>query len=260
MGMCCDKDVCARLPNSTVETRMATRRNVLMERFFNALIGGDRLAAREIVDQSLDAEASGVKIISNLFWPVLEHIQNLHRNDQMAELAYHYATRLLRQLIDQMQMRLERSESNGIRVLMVSGSEESEELAAQMSVDLLEAAGYTVYYCGGGVANDEIVEQIGVIDAHKLVIFGAVPATVPETRLLIDRLHDIGVCPHLQIVVGGGVFNRADGLAEEIGADLWAHDPVDLVDTMASEPSRRMGSDQRTVGRRRRTGARKVAA
>ena len=91
--------------------------------------------------------------------------------------------------------------------------------AQQAACDLLEAAGYEVYFTGGGVANDEIVNQVGEMDTDILVVFGAVPGTVPQTRLLIDHLHAIGVCPKVQVVVGGGVFNRADGLAEEIGAD-----------------------------------------
>ncbi len=234
---------------------MATRRNVLMERFFTCLISGDRPGARGIVDEALSADCPAEKIISNLFWPVLEQVQNLHKHDQLAPLGYNYATRLLRQMVDQMQMRLEQKDRNGERIVLVSGNEQTEEVAAQMAADLLEAEGYTVYYCGGGIANDEIVEQLGAIDAHKLVVFGATPATVPYTRLLIDRLHEIGVAPKVQIIVGGGVFNRADGLAEEIGADLWAYDPCDLVDSIADEPDRRMTADQRTVGRKRRTPA-----
>ena len=231
---------------------MATRRNILMERFFTSLISGDRVAARGLVDEAIDADCSAEKILNNLFWPTLEHIQNLHRNDQLSELSYNYATRLLRQLVDQMQMRLEQSERRNIRVLLVSGDEQTEELAAQIAADLLEADGYTVFYAGGGIANDEIVEQLGAIQADRLVIFGAVPQTVPYTRLLIDRLHELGTCPKLQVIVGGGVFNRADGLAEEIGADLWAYEPAEVVQAMNEEPQRRMTPDQRTVGRKRR--------
>lgn len=239
---------------------MANRRNILMERFFTSLISGDRVTARTIVDEALAVDCPAEKILSNLFWPVLDQVQNLHRNDQLTALAYNYATRLLRQLVDQMQLRLETRENRGIRVLVVSGNEQTEELAAQMAADLLEADGYTVYYAGGGIANDEIVAQVGEIKADKLVIFGAVPQTVPATRLLIDRLHELGVCPQLQIVVGGGVFNRADGLAEEIGADLWAYEPAELVEAVNQEPQRRMAADQRTVGRKRRTVKRREAA
>lgn len=242
---------------------MATRRNVLMERFFTCLISGDRPGARAIVDEALSADCPAEKIISNLFWPALDQIQKLHKGDQLSPLSYNYATRLLRQMVDQMQLRLEQKERNGERVMLVSGNEQTEEVSAQMAADLLEAEGYTVYYCGGGIANDEVVEQLGAIDAHKLVVFGATPQTVPYTRQLIDRLHEIGKSPKLQIIVGGGVFNRAEGLAEEIGADLWAYDPCDLVETMTAEPERRMTPDQRTVGRKRRIagpGEQRVAA
>lgn len=238
---------------------MASRRNVLQERFFTSLISGDRAAARSVVDEAIQADCPPTKILSHLFWPTLEHFQNLNRNDQLSPLSHNFATRLLRQLVNQMQMRLEQSPRRGTTVLIVSGQEQSEELAAQMAADLLEADGYTVFYAGGGIANDEIVEQLTELKADKLVIFGAVASTVPQTRMLIDRMQEIGANTHVQIIVGGGVFNRADGLAEEIGADLWANDPTELIEKMQANPKRRMTPDQRTVGRKRRVSKRTAA-
>lgn len=232
---------------------MSNRRNVLLDRFFTALVSGDRHDARGIVNEAIEADCAAEKIISHLIWPTLCQIQTLHRSDQLSKLSFHYATRLLRHQIDQMQLYLTKHEANDTTVLLTCGPEQSEELAAQIACDLLEAAGYKVFFAGGGVANDEVVEQLGKLKADKLVIFGAVASTVPETRLLIDRLHSIGACPHLQIIVGGGVFNRAEGLAEEIGADLWASDPTELVEKMAQQPKRRMTDAQRTVGRKRST-------
>ena len=229
------------------------RRDVLQERFFSSLISGHRSATRQIVQDLFESGYAGEKILTHLFWPTLEHLQKVHRSDQLTRLAHNYATRLLRALVDQIQPHLEQAPRRGQSILLVCGLDESEELAAQMTCDLLEANGYDVYYTGGGVANDEIVSEIGEMNTDILVVFGAVPSTVPQTRLLIDRLHAIGVCPRLQIVVGGGVFNRADGLAEEIGADIWAKTPSDLVSVIAKRPCRRMTADQRTVGRKRRT-------
>jgi len=227
-------------------------RSALLERFFTALISGQRTDARQIVNELLDAEYTAEQITGKLFWPTLEHIQTLHRNDQLSNLAHHYATRLLRSLVDQMQLRLEVKPGRDRKVLVVSGPDEPEELSGQMVADLLEADGYEVHFAGGGIANDEIVAEVGELSADCLVVFGSVAETVPFTRLLIDRLHEIGACPKLQIVVGGGVFNRADGLAEEIGSDLWAKEPHQLVQVMAENPTRRMAADQRTVGRKRR--------
>ena len=47
----------------------------------------------------------------------------------------------------------------------------------------------------------------------------------------------------------------SDGLAEEIGADLWANDPIDVVREITNHPAHRAAAEQRTVGRRRKKAA-----
>ncbi|MBI1369226.1 MAG: hypothetical protein GC162_11310 [Planctomycetes bacterium] len=225
---------------------------VLVERFFETLISGDRAAARAIVDECLMADVPAEAIIEKLFWPTLMMVEKLFRQDQLTVLAHHYATRLLRMLADQMQMRLTNAEPRNKKVLLLCGPTEPDELQGQMAADLLEANGYTTYFGGGGIANDEIINQVGELKPEVLVLFGSTPADLPHIRQLIDELHDVGVCPSMQIVVGGGVFNRAEGLAEEIGADLWALTPTEMVAAINSDPQKRMDGDQRTVGRRRR--------
>jgi len=229
------------------------KRDALLERYFTTLISGNRLDARQIVDELLQAECPAESILSKLVWPTLDRVQTLYRNDQLSDLAHHYATRLMRHQVDQLQLRLEQQDRIGRKVMFICGPEESEELGAQIACDLLEAAGHDMFFVGGGVANDELVAQLADIAADVVVVFGVVPSTVPFTRQLIDRIHDLDLYPRVQIVVGGGVFNRADGLAEEIGADLWASDPDSLVQAICENPDQRMASDQRTVGRKRKT-------
>lgn len=86
-------------------------------------------------------------------------------------------------------------------------------------------------------------------------MFCSAAADLPGIRGLIDTLRDVNACPETQIVVGGGVFNRAEGLAEEIGADLWASTPLDLVESIVHDPDQRATPEQRTVGRIRRKAA-----
>ncbi|MAE62170.1 MAG: hypothetical protein CMJ49_12545 [Planctomycetaceae bacterium] len=226
---------------------------VMVERFFETLISGNRADSRAILDECLVADIPAERIIERLFWPTLEMIQKMYKLDNLSVLSHHFATRLLRMLVDQTQMRLEAKPQNGKRILLICGPDQQEELGAQMAADMLEAAGYEVFFAGGGVANDEIVEQIGSSEPDHLVVFSSAPSDLPHIRQLIDRIHDLGICPRMQVVVGGGVFNRADSLAQEIGADLWATTPNELVDKIDNESDRRAPADQRTVGRRRRT-------
>lgn len=227
---------------------------ILRERFFTAAISGQRNDARRLIHAAIDDQVTPEALLTDLVWPTVQQVQELFRADQLSLLAHNYATRLLRSVADQIQPQLTLSNESSRRTLVISGAEQSEELAAQIVADLLEARGLEVFYAGGGISNDEIVNQIGEMKISVLVVFGAVASTVPQTRLLIDRLHDIGVCPDLQIVVGGGVFNRADGLAEEIGSDVWANDPAQIVEAICQQPAQRMSPSQRTVGRRRRGG------
>ena len=235
-------------------------KQVLIERFFETLISGNRAGARQIVDECVESDVPAESIIEGLFWPTLDMVEKMFRQDQLSILAHNYATRLLRMLTDQMQMRLRQTTSDARRrVLLMCGPTEPNELGGQMAADLLEAGGHDVTFGGGGVANDEIVAQIGQLEPDVLILFSSAPDDLPHIRALIDRLHEIGTCPNMQIVVGGGVFNRAPGLAEEIGADVWAITPIELVAAVTNEPGKRMADDQRTVGRRRR-GGRSVAA
>ncbi len=45
---------------------------------------------------------------------------------------------------------------------------------------------------------------------------------MPDVRKLVDMIREIGVNPTMNIMVSGGVFNRADALWKEVSADLFA--------------------------------------
>jgi hypothetical protein len=62
----------------------------------------------------------------------------------------------------------------------------------------------------------------------------------------------------MQVMCAGGIYKRAEGLAEEIGADLYASDAAEAVRVAGQSPERRATVDQQTVGRMRRI--RKAAA
>lgn len=225
---------------------------VLLERFFEVLISGDRPAARQVVREQVAAGVSAQRLISELFWPTYETVERLHRADQLSKLSHQLATRLLRVLVDQNAARLEAAPTRGKRILAMCGPRDAEELGAQMAVDMLEASGFTVAFGGGGVASDEILARVNEDQPDVLLMFSSGPSDLPGIREIIDHIREVNAAPELQIVVGGGVFNRAEGLAEEIGADLWASTPLELVQTLIQQPFRRAQMEQRTVGKKRK--------
>ncbi|MEM8758180.1 MAG: B12-binding domain-containing protein [Planctomycetota bacterium] len=222
------------------------------DRFFEILISGERDAARAVVDGYLQAGSPPEDLLIELYWPTYEKIEKLFRHDQLSNLAHHYATRLLRVLVDQTAAKFVFETSKNRRVIAFCGQNEPDELAGQMAVDLLELSGFTIKYAGGGIPRDEILAQVHEESPDVLLLFGSSPQDLPEIRLLIDSIREIGAVHDTQIAVGGGVFNRASGLAEEIGADIWAADPLELAHVLIEEPDQRATADQRTVGRKRK--------
>lgn len=224
---------------------------ILTERLFEAIIEGNRDAARRVLDEQHKAGVNPEMIVTDLCWPVYELVENMHRQDRLTTLAYNMATRMLRTIVDQASRDLlawSGAVRNGRTVFACCGPTESSELGAQMAVDLLEASGFRVRFAGGAVPADEVQETVQSSRPDVLLMFCSEPRDLPEIRRLIDTLHEVGACPHTQIAVGGGVFNRADGLAEEIGADIWATHPLELVEILLDDAETRATPDQRTVG------------
>jgi MerR family transcriptional regulator, light-induced transcriptional regulator len=230
--------------------------DILIERFFETLISGHRTAARQIVNETVKSGVDPRRIVTDLFWPTYEMIEKLYRSDQLGKLSHHLASRLLRVLVDQNASRLQTLPDacgGGRRVLALCGPRDTDELGAQMAVDLLEQSGFNISFAGGNIPNDEVLQYLNEGTPDVLLMFASGTSDLPSIRQLIDTLHEIGARPDLQVVLGGGVFNRAEGLAEEMGADLWARTPMELVEVMIEEQSHRAIGEQRTVGRRRKT-------
>lgn len=221
-----------------------------IERFFETLTTGNRQRARALIEEAAASGWTAQQLIADLFWPTYELIDRLHREDQLTTLAHHTATRLLRVLVDQNSARLERAQPTGRRVMAFCGPAEADEMGAQMAVDLLESQGFDVTFAGGGIAADEILSQVNERRPDVVLMFASGPADLPGIRALIDTVRQVGACPDVQFAVGAGVFNRAEGLAEEIGADLWASTPLEMVEVLVAEPARRAPADQRTVGKK----------
>jgi methanogenic corrinoid protein MtbC1 len=226
--------------------------NSLSQQYLEPLLTGDRDVCRMVIEQALARGIGEYELLTKLIWPTMELIQTLYREDRISQSTLNLATRLNRTITDQLAAKLPRSAANGRKVLIFCGNDEPEELGGQLCADLFESAGWTVRFGGGGVPNDEILKMIGEHRPDLLVMYGTLPSAVPNVRKLIDYLREVNSCPEMQIMCCGGIYKRAEGLAEEIGADLFAPDAASAVGVAHNNPTQKATFDQQTVGRSRR--------
>lgn len=254
MGKVRDRGV-ARVPVAAAGKDQVVSRIItssLTRTYLEPLLVGDRGACRLLLEDSLERGFTPRDLLVELIWPTMELVQGMYRGDRVSVRSLNMATRLNRWLADQLAARLPRAPLNGRRALVFCGDDEPEELGGQICADLFESEGWTVRFGGGGVPNDEILQLAGEFRPDLLVLFATLPQGVPAVRRLIDYLREVNACPGMQVMCCGGIYQRADGLAEEIGADLFAADGSEAVAVAARDPQRRASVEQQTVGRSRR--------
>jgi MerR family transcriptional regulator, light-induced transcriptional regulator len=235
----------------------------LLMRYLQPLLAGRRAECFALVEEALAAGAGAEELICDLVWPALAQIDRLYRDDRVNLATEHMACRINRTVVDRLQVTLPRSLPRGKRIIIASADCAQEEVGGEIVADLLQADGWEVFLLGGGVPDDEVLGMVGEVRPDVLLLFGTRPEDVPLTRRLVELIREIGVCPAMNIVVSGGIYNRADGLWQEVGADLFSASLRELRELLRDLPPRRPNAPRVGVVKkrhRRRKGAAAPAA
>ena len=222
-----------------------------LARYLEPLLRGDRKACRAVIEETLQSGVPANSVYVNIVWPVMEEIENLLRQDKITPIQEHLATRVNRTIVDQLQNKLPRRPGKNQKVVVCCAPDELQELGAQMITDLFESDGWDVRFLGGGLTNDDILSFINEYAPAILLIYGTAPRQAPEVRRLIDTIKSVNAWPDMRILVSGGLFNRAEGLWQEMEADLYAADPVEALQVASGDAPVPQG-EQRTINRRKK--------
>jgi len=222
-----------------------------LARYLEALLQGDRTTCRTVVEETMQRGVPANSIYLHLIWPVMAEIERLARTDRISAVQEHLATRINRTIVDQLQNKLPRRPAKHKKAAVCCSREELQELGAQMIADLFESDGWQVRFLGGGLTNDDVFAYINEYAPDVLLIYGTTPKQAPDVRRLIDRIRMVNAWPEMRIIVSGGLFNRAEGLWEEIGADGFAATAAEVLQA-ASDEQPVPSPDRRTVNRRKR--------
>ncbi len=216
------------------EDRMSRRTGRRLEAFLGQLMAGDRAGCRDTLRDFMDDGHDAADAMRSLVWPACGLIDALSRRDRIEAVAEHAAIVLLSQLVQRLECGLERQPARGRTVVVASGRAPVEELAGEIFSGLAEAGGFETVFLGGGVESDDLYAEVGRRGPDFVVHFAASGPDAPRLRRFIDAVRTNDPVPGMRIGVGGGVFTRAPGLAEEIGADFSGDSPFELVEAIAT--------------------------
>ena len=223
----------------------------VLARYLEPLLRGDRRGCRSVVEEALQKGIPANSVYIHMVWPIMVEIEKLLREEKITSVQEHLATRVNRTIVDQLQNKLPRRPNKNKRIIVCCAPDELQELGAQMMTDLFESDGWDVKFLGGGLNNDDILSYINECSPDVLLIYGTAPSQAPDVRRLIDTIKSVNAWPDMRIMVSGGLFNRAEGLWQEMEADLYAQTAIEALE-VASEDNPVPCREQRTINRRKR--------
>jgi methanogenic corrinoid protein MtbC1 len=225
-----------------------------LERYLTALLVGDRYQSRLVIEEALQMGIPANRVYMDIIWPIMVEIEKLHSREQIDSAQEAFASRINRTIVDQLQNKLPRKPVRNKRIVICSNPHENAELGGQMVSDMFESDGWDSRFLGGRVNQEDILSFIHGFRPDILMFYGLMSAQMPDIRNMIDRIRSINAFPNMRIMLSGGVFNRAEGLWEEIGADLFAPNAEDAL-RLASAENTEIKKPQRTIKRRKRAPA-----
>jgi methanogenic corrinoid protein MtbC1 len=201
----------------------------ILERYLNSLLSGDRQTSRSIIEEALQSGSTATQVYMDIIWPIMVEIDNLFREDRLTPAQEAFASRINRSIVNQLQNKLPRRPGKDKRIVIVTSGSEQAELGGQMTADLFESDGWQTRFLGGSINNEAIMEFVHAFAPDILLMYGFNGKEAPAIRELIDQIRRIDAHPDMRIMLSGGVFTRAEGLWEEIGADLYAETAAEAI-------------------------------
>ncbi len=223
----------------------------MLARYLEPLLRGDRTACRGVIEEALQSGIPANSVYMHIVWPIMVEIEKLLRKGKISPTQEHLATRINRTIVDQLQNKLPRRPVKNKKVVVCCTQEELQELGAQMLTDLFESDGWEVRFLGGGLTNDDVLEFINGYAPDILLIYGTTPKQAPDVRRLINTVKWVDAWPNLRVMVSGGLFNRAEGLWEEMEADMYAGTPDEALQ-VASRHEEMPRCERRTINKRKK--------
>ena len=80
----------------------------VLENYLDPLLRGDRKACRGVIEETLQTGIPANSVYLHVIWPIMVEIDKLLRDDKITPIQEHLATRVNRNMVDQLQNKLPR--------------------------------------------------------------------------------------------------------------------------------------------------------
>lgn len=225
----------------------STQTQRLARRYLDALLGGRRQEASQLVLRAVQEGASVRAIYLEVFQPALYEVGRLWQQNEISVAEEHFFTAATQLAMSQLYPYIFTPERKDLAMVAACVGDELHEVGVRMVADFFEMEGWDSYYLGANVPAGAILDALRERRPQVLAVSATMSYHVGNVRRLIAQVRELPDVAATKILVGGWCFRAVPTLWKEVGADGFASDAGGAVDAaLALLPGARekQGSDQ----------------
>jgi 5-methyltetrahydrofolate--homocysteine methyltransferase len=194
-----------------------------------AIIGGDRVRAKELAEQAKAEGASARVIVVEGIAPAMEIVGEKFRSNEFFVPELLIAQRAMKEALSVLA-----GEATDYIGTVVIGTVKGDlhDIGKNLVAAMLEGAGFKVVDLGVDVAPDRFVSAAQESAADIVAMSALLTTTMGSMRDTVTALSEAGINDRVKVVIGGAPVTQS--YAEEIGADGYASDAASAVGTAKS--------------------------
>ena len=212
------REACTECASPSDEQAAGGSLSLIGNVYLAAILGGQRQAALNIVEEALRGGHSHVDIYVDVFAESLHRVGALWEMNRISVAQEHIATAITQYAIAAIYPKLVPAEIHRGNMVVTGVAGELHQIGANLVADAMEATGWTVRFLGTNLPHSSILSTIEEISADVLCISTTIVANLPSVadlvRVVRSKLN--GRAP--KIVLGGSAYRLATRFAHEVGA------------------------------------------
>ncbi len=188
-----------KLPNSTQKTVIE---NKMQEKFFHALIIGDKNESQTIYEQFITSNDLG-QFYRKIFIPTMTKIGDLWEKKKLGVAAEHIASNVAQNLIKNISEKNKKTGKNG-NVLLTTPTGENHSIGCSVLESYLQNKGFTVYNLAPATPTKYVLDFLKSTKPDAIVISITLPENIRSGQRLVSKLREEE--KNIRIYVGGQAF------------------------------------------------------
>jgi MerR family transcriptional regulator, light-induced transcriptional regulator len=195
------------------------------EVFLQALLAGDRNAARTIAFEAFSMTESLSDVYVELFQESLYEIGRLWESNRISVAQEHVATAITQYVMANLYPCAKPAKPFQGKGIITGVEGELHQVGSHMVADMLETQGWDIRFLGVNIPHQVILQMIKEFRPTLVGISATMVLKVPTVRDLIKDIRNHFLPEDTpRILVGGSAFRSLPDVFREIGADGYAYD------------------------------------